>query len=311
MLVKTDKIFIAGHQGMVGASLCREFANQGYRNLITCPKGELDLVDQNQVLSFLEMVQPDVVFIALDKNEPYDALCADFFYQTLMIQANLIYGCWRVGVKRVFLLAGDYIYPKDAPQPILEQSLLSNSLPAQQEFQAIAKIAGIKMLESYNHQYARNYLSLVPCHVYGPQASGHSVVLHLLNQIHLAKTKQARQLHIPHSSAQYQLLHVDDLAKACIFLLENTVTTALLNVATTETVTVKQLVNAMVDLLGYHGELMFLSEEGGAKGSILDTQKLASYGWQPSISLKQGLKLVYAACLEQGYFASDSLIAID
>lgn len=309
--MKTDKIFIAGHQGMVGAALCREFVNQGYRNLITCPKSELDLIDQNQVLYFLEMVRPDVVYIAVGKNPHYDALCADFFYQNLMIQANLIYGCWRVGVKRVFLLAGDYIYPKDAAKPMHESSLLTQALSPSTEFQAIAKIAGIKMLESYNRQYQTAYATFVSGDLYGPQANINSVVLNYLRQVHRAKIKQLKCLEISNANAVYQLLHVDDVAKACIFLLEKAVTSSLINIASPQTVTAKQLLTEIVSLLGYHGELVFLAEDQERATSYLDIQQLAALGWQPSIDLKQGLKLVYADCLEQGYFESDSLIAID
>lgn len=307
--MKTDKIFIAGHQGVVGSALCRELLNQGYRNLITCPKSELDLSDQSGVLNFLEQLQPDVVFIAAGKNgllSAYDILRADFIYQNLMIQANLIHGAWRAGVKKLFLFAGDDIYPQDATIPIAEEALLTGSLAESVEAYALAKISGIKMLESYNRQYGTNYLSLIHSELYGPHLSAHSegvsVVMQILEQIHLAKMQQLKKIQIMDPDRIYDLLYVDDFAKACLYLLNQPCLETRINIGANQLVKVKEISQAIVELVGYRGALEFLDSSDVARVRCLQTNKLTNHGWTATISLKQGLKLAYAVCLEQGIF---------
>ena len=312
--MKIDKIFIAGHQGMVGSALCQEFLSQGYRNLVTCPKSELDLSDQNSVLNFLENLQPDGVIIAAGKNgklEAYDALRADFMYQNLMIQTNLIHGAWRAGVKRVFLVAGDYVYPNNVLQPIPEEVLLTGQLYEPSEAYALAKIAGIKMIESYNRQYGTSYMSLISSHLYGPQKVKQtqqiSIVIQLLKQVHLAKIRKQKTLQIHNASQVYELLYVNDFAKACVHLYEHPMQQSFVNVGFGEGLSVRDLVHLIVEMVGYHGEIEFLQEEQINLSRCLNMEKLNQHGWKPSIQLKQGLKLVYGTCLELGVLESDVL----
>ena len=297
------KIYIAGHRGMVGSAILRNLEAKGYSNILTRTSQELDLLDQNLVFSFLQEEQPDYIFLAAAKvggihaNNTYRA---DFIYQNLAIESNLIHGAHLAGVKRLCFLGSSCIYPRDCPQPIKEEYLLTGPLEQTNEPYAIAKIAGIKLCESYNQQYGRQFVAVMPTNLYGPNdnydlANSH-VLPALLRKAHEAKERGDTDLVIwGTGTPKREFLYVDDMAAACVFLMENDINEGLFNVGTGTDVTIRELAETVMAVVGFKGGVVFdATKPDGTPRKLLDVSRLKDIGWQSKVSLKEGIALTYA-----------------
>lgn len=304
---KDAKIFVAGHQGMVGSALVRRLRAGGYARILTRSRHELDLLDQNAVFTFLEQERPDYIFMAAAKvggiqaNNTYRA---DFIYENLMIEAHLIHGAHLAGIQRLCFLGSSCIYPRDCPQPIREEYLLAGPLEQTNEPYAIAKIAGIKLCESYNRQYGRQYVSVMPCNLYGPNdnydlATSH-VMPALIRKAHEAKVQGEKDLTVWGSGTpRREFLYVDDLADACLYLMEAGVGDGLYNIGTGAEVTIRELAETVAEVVGFSGQLMFdQSKPDGTPRKLLDVSRMEELGWRPTVSLKDGISRAYANYLE-------------
>jgi GDP-L-fucose synthase len=298
---KNAKIFVAG-RGMVGSALVRRLNQLGYRNIITRTSKEVDLRNQQQVLSFFEKEKPDYVFLAAAKvgginaNNTYRA---EFLYDNLMIESNIIHASYLNKVKKLLFLGSSCIYPRMAPQPLKESYLLTGPLEYTNEPYAIAKIAGIKLCENYRLQYGCNFISVMPTNLYGPNdnydlAKSH-VLPALLRKIHTAKVKNIPTVEVWGSGTPLrEFLHVDDLADACLFLMENYNEPELVNIGTGTDISIKDLVLLIMKTANYKGEIKFDSTKpDGTPRKLMDVSKLMALGWKPKISLEEGIKMVY------------------
>jgi len=297
------KIYIAGHRGMVGSAILRNLEAKGYSNILTRTSQELDLLDQNLVFAFLQEEKPDYIFLAAAKvggihaNNSYRA---DFIYQNLAIESNLIHGAHLAGVKRLCFLGSSCIYPRDCPQPIKEEYLLTGPLEQTNEPYAIAKIAGIKLCESYNQQYGHQFVSVMPTNLYGPNdnydlANSH-VLPALLRKAHEAKVRGDSDLVIwGTGTPKREFLYVDDMAAACVFLMENNINEGLFNVGTGVDVTIHELAETVMGVVGFKGGVVFdATKPDGTPRKLLDVSRLKEIGWQSEVSLKEGIALTYA-----------------
>jgi GDP-L-fucose synthase len=301
---KNAKIYIAGHNGMVGSAIARSLTAEGYNNIVTRSKLELNLLDQAAVFSFLEQEKPDYIFLAAAKvggihaNNTYRA---DFIYQNLVIEANLIQGAHQAGVDRLCFLGSSCIYPRDCPQPIKEEYLLTGPLEPTNEPYAIAKIAGIKLCESYNRQYGRQYVSAMPTNLYGPNDNydleNSHVLPALLRKAHVAKGRGDHEFVIwGTGTPMREFLYVDDMADACVFLMENNITQGLFNVGTGTDVTIHELAELVMEVVDFKGKLVFdTTKPDGTPRKLLDVSRLGALGWKASVSLLDGIKLAYTA----------------
>jgi GDP-L-fucose synthase len=301
---KNAKIYIAGHNGMVGSAIARSLTAEGYNNIVTRSKLELNLLDQAAVFSFLEQEKPDYIFLAAAKvggihaNNTYRA---DFIYQNLVIEANLIQGAHQAGVDRLCFLGSSCIYPRDCPQPIKEEYLLTGPLEPTNEPYAIAKIAGIKLCESYNRQYGRQYVSAMPTNLYGPNDNydleNSHVLPALLRKAHVAKGRGDHEFVIwGTGTPMREFLYVDDMADACVFLMENNINQGLFNVGTGTDVTIHELAELVMEVVDFKGKLVFdTTKPDGTPRKLLDVSRLGALGWKASVSLLDGIKLAYTA----------------
>jgi len=301
-LNKDSKIYIAGHRGMVGSAILRLLQAQGYSNLFFQNSDALDLRNPEAVNRFFEAGQPEYVFLAAAKvggilaNSLYGA---DFIYDNLMIQSNVIHAAYVHGVKKLLFLGSSCIYPKMAPQPIREEYLLSGYLEASNEAYAIAKIAGIKMCRAFNQQYACRFISVMPTNLYGPNDNYDPETSHvfpaLLRKIHEAKNSGSTSVSIWGSGLpKREFLHVDDLAKACLFLMGREDAPDLLNIGTGKDLTISELAALMAEVIGYRGAFTYdHSKPDGTPRKLLDVSKINALGWQASIGLKAGIQQVY------------------
>ena len=299
---KHNKIFIAGHRGLVGSALVRLLQTQGYTQLLTRRRDELDLTNQVNVDTFFANEKPDYVFLAAAKvggihaNNTYRG---DFLYQNLMIQNNVIEAARKHQVKRLLFLGSSCIYPRHSAQPIREEYLLQGSLEPTNEPYAIAKIAGIKLCEGYNHQYGTHFASVMPTNLYGPgdnfNLENSHVLPALLRKAHEAKISKSKKMVVWGSGTPLrEFLHVEDMASACLFVMRNVQDNALLNIGSGHEVTIKQLSELVCEVVGFDGELIFDSAKpDGMPRKLVDTSKLNALGWQPQIGLKEGLKTTY------------------
>ena len=305
-------IYVAGHNGMVGSAICRHLGS----DVLTAEKSELDLRDQAAVSRFLAESRPDAVIVAaarvggIHANDTYPA---EFIYDNLMMEANLIHGAWQAGCEKLLFLGSSCIYPKFSDQPIWEESLLTGLLEPTNEPYAIAKIAGIKLCESYNRQYGTDFRSLMPTNLYGPGDNFHAADSHvipaLMGRIHEAKVGGETSVTVwGTGNALREFLHVDDLAGACLHVLglsrmelEEAIEPMCshINVGTGSDVTIRQLAETLARVVGYEGELVFDSEKpDGTPRKLLDVSKINGLGWEASIGLDEGLASTYAWFLE-------------
>ncbi|MFN7104675.1 MAG: GDP-L-fucose synthase family protein [Pseudorhizobium sp.] len=300
---KTAKIYVAGHQGLVGSAIVRRLGKLGYTNIITRRHAEVDLVNQQAVTDLLGQVQPDYIFMAAAKVGGIHANStqrADFLYQNLMIEANVVHAAWQAGVPRMLFLGSSCIYPRDCPQPIREDYLLTGPLEQTNEPYAIAKIAGVKLCESYNRQYGTQYVSAMPTNLYGPNdnydlANSH-VLPALIRKAHEAKLRGDRELVVWGSGKPMrEFLYVDDMADACVFLMENGVSDGLFNIGTGEDVTIRELAETVMDVVGFAGTIVYDSEKpDGTPRKLLNVDRMKNLGWSASISLRDGIAWAYA-----------------
>jgi len=305
---KQAKIYVAGHRGMVGSALVRRLAAGGYSNLLTRSRSELDLLNQAATLAFLQQEKPDFIFMAAAKVGGINAnnsLRADFIYQNLMVEANLIHGAHEAGVERLCFLGSSCIYPRDCPQPIREDYLLTGPLEQTNEPYAIAKIAGIKLCESYNRQFGTQYFSVMPTNLYGPNdnydlANSH-VLPALIRKAHEAKLRGDDELVVWGSGTpRREFLYVDDLADACVFLMEKGVGEGIFNLGTGEDVTIRELAEAIMAETGFSGQIVFdASKPDGTPRKLLDVSRMRDLGWQALTTLRDGIGLAYQDFLDQ------------
>ncbi len=295
---KDAKIYIAGHRGLVGSALMQELVNEGYCNIITRTHYELDLTNQNAVDSFFALEQPEYVFLSAAKVGGIFANMespAQFIYENLMIEANIIHAAYNHGVKKLLFLGSSCIYPRECPQPIKEEYLLTSALESTNEWYALAKIAGLKMCKAYNVQYGTNFISCMPCNLYGPgdnfhEHNGH-VIPALISRMYKAKINNDSQFIVYGSGQVYrEFLYIADLAQSCIFLMNNYDGDETINIGTGRDVTIAQLAELIKESLGYQGELIFdKSKPDGTPRKVLDVSKLTSLGRKNEITLEQGL----------------------
>ena len=311
-----QKIYVAGHLGMVGSAIVRRLKERGYQNIITRSRSELDLTNQAAVTNFFSTEKPDQVYVAAAKvggiyaNNTFPA---EFIYQNLIIEANVIHQAFVSGVKKLLFLGSSCIYPKLAQQPMSEESLLTSKLEETNEPYAIAKIAGIKMCESYNRQYAKeygvDYRSVMPTNLYGPNDNYHPLNSHvvpaLIRKVHEAKVAGDPQVSLwGTGTPRREFLHVDDMAEAAIFVMElakdsydGCTSTMLshLNVGCGSDITIKELIDVIVRVVGFKGEIVFdPTKPDGAPRKFMNSEKLFGLGWRPKIGLEEGIKNAYA-----------------
>jgi GDP-L-fucose synthase len=299
---RNARIFVAGHRGMVGSAIVRRLQRGGYDNLLLRGRAELDLTDQAAVERFFAAQRPDYVFIAAAKVggiQANNTFRAEFLYQNLMIESNVIHAAWRAGVQRLLFLGSSCIYPRDCPQPIREEYLLTGPLEPTNEPYAIAKIAGIKLCESYNRQYGTRYVSAMPTNLYGPNdnydlATSH-VLPALIRKAHEAKQRGDAELVVWGSGRPLrEFLYVDDMADACVFLMESGVSAGLFNVGTGSDVSIRELAQTVMDVVGFQGRIVFdASKPDGTPRKLLDVGSLRELGWCASTGLREGIALAY------------------
>ena len=299
---KNSKIFIAGHKGMVGSAIHRKLLSEEYTNIITRSKSELDLRNQSDVSNFFEKERPEYVFILSAKvggiiaNNTYRA---EFIYDNIQIEANIIHSSYQFGVKKLAFFGSSCIYPKMAPQPLKEEYLLTGPLEQTNEPYSIAKIAGLKMCEAYMSQYNCNFISLMPTSLYGLNDNYHPENSHVLpsmiRKFHHAKVNNEKSVELwGTGTPRREFLYVDDLADAAVFLMNNYDYQPFINVGIGEDHTIRELAEIVKNVVGYDGELVFNTDKpDGTPRKLMDTNKLKSLGWKPSISLEEGLKLSY------------------
>jgi GDP-L-fucose synthase len=307
---KKARIFVAGHRGLVGSAIYRLLQQEGYTNLLVRTSGELDLRDQKSVAEFFETEKPEYVFLAAAKVGGIKAnneFRAEFLYDNLMIQSNVIHLAHKVGVKRLLFLGSSCIYPKNAPQPMSEDALLTSELEPTNEPYAIAKIAGLKMCENYNRQYGDQFFSVMPTNLYGPNdnfdLNTSHVIPALMRKIHLAKTQHAAQVEIWGSgNALREFMHVDDLANACMYLMNNPPSVHFVNAGSAEEISIRGLAEMLCEIIGFKGTLKFdTSKPEGVKRKVMDSSRLNATGWKSTINLKEGLTQVYHEVDKSGW----------
>jgi len=313
-----DKIYIAGHRGLVGSAIVRQLESRGFTNLLIRTHKELDLTDQAQVQDFFKQEQPDYVILAAAKvggihaNNTYPA---DFIYQNIMIEANVINSAYENKVKRLLFLGSTCIYPKIVKQPMREEALLTDVLEPTNEPYALAKIAGIKLCESYNRQHGADFRSVMPTNLYGINDNFHPenshVIPALMRRFHEAKVNNDAEVVVwGTGNAMREFLYVDDMAQASLFVLELDKKTyqantkpmlSHINVGTGKDVTIREMAEAMKEVVGYTGKLIFdASKPDGALRKLIDVSRLSNMGWKYSIDLKEGLKKTYKWYVNQG-----------
>jgi GDP-L-fucose synthase len=301
---RNARIFVTGHRGMVGSAIVRRLQAGGYTNLLLRSRTELDLMDQRAVHDFLSEQKPEYIFIAAAKvggiqaNNQYRA---DFLFQNLAIEANLIHGAHRAGVQRLMFLGSSCIYPRNCPQPIKEEYLLTGPLEATNEPYAIAKIAGVKLCESYQRQYGRQYVSVMPTNVYGPNdnydlANSH-VLPALLRKAHEGKQRgEAEYVVWGSGTPRREFLYVDDLADACVYLMERDYDGAMLNLGAGQDVTIRELAETVMDVVGFGGRIAYdRSKPDGTPRKLLDVSRISALGWHARTALREGIERAYAA----------------
>lgn len=309
---KQDKIYVAGHRGMVGSAIVRKLEKEGYTNIIKKTSAELDLRNQQAVADFFVAEKPDYVFLAAAKvggivaNNTYRA---EFIYDNLMMESNIIHQSYVNDVKKLLFLGSSCIYPKLAPQPLKEEYLLSGYLEETNQPYAIAKIAGIELCDSYRAQYGCNYISAMPTNLYGPNDNYDLEKSHVLPAM-LRKFITAKRIQAPTvtiwgtGTPKREFLHVDDLAEACLYLMQTYNEKGLVNIGTGTDVTILELAELIQQITGYEGEIVLdATKPDGTPRKLMDVSKLASAGWRAKIDLKTGIEMVYELIKDQPWSA--------
>lgn len=300
--LKSNKIFVAGHKGMVGSAIVRQLNSRGYSNILCASRSELDLRDQSRVYDFLRYNKPDYIFmsaarvggILANSSSP-----ADFILDNTQIQTNVISGAFKAGIKDICFLGSSCIYPKECPQPIKEEYLLSGALEQTNEAYAVAKIAGLKLCEAMNSQYRMNCVSLMPTNLFGPNDNFDLETSHvlpaLLKKAHLAMKSKAPYYPVWGSgSSQREFLYVDDLADACLFVMEKKIRSGIYNVGIGKDISIARLAQKINNLVGFKGKINYdLSKPDGTPQKLLDVSKLHKLGWNAKVSLDDGLCRTY------------------
>ncbi len=309
---KQAKIYVAGHRGMVGSAICRILIKNGYENIIKQTSSELDLRNQADVQAFFKTEKPDYVVLAAAKvggihaNNVYRA---EFLYDNLMIEANIIHSAHEHNVKKLLFLGSSCIYPKMAPQPLKEDYLLTGSLEYTNEPYAIAKISGIKLCEAYRDQYGCNFISAMPTNLYGPNdnydLNNSHVLPALIRKFHEAKETNAKEVEIwGTGTPKREFLHVDDLAEACLYLLENYNEKEFVNVGSGEDVSIADLAFLVKNVVGFEGNLVFnTSKPDGTPRKLMDVSKINQLGWKHKIELEDGIQSVYKDLIQHQFEA--------
>jgi GDP-L-fucose synthase len=299
---QNQKIYIAGHNGMVGSAIRRNLENKGYQNLLMRASGELDLRNQQAVFEFFEKERPEFVFLAAAKVGGIVAnntFRADFLYENLLIEANIIHAAWKNGVKKLLFLGSSCIYPKLAPQPLKEEYLLTGLLEQTNEPYAIAKIAGIKLCEAYRDQYGANFISVMPTNLYGIGDNYHPSNSHvlpgLIRRFHEAAENNASEVVVwGTGTPKREFLYADDLAEACFFLMQEYNNRELINIGTGEDLSIAELAGIIKKTTGFKGNIVFdTTKPDGTPRKLMDVSKLHAFGWHHSIALTDGIQLAY------------------
>jgi len=311
MISREARIYVAGHRGLVGSAIVRRLEGAGFRNLILRTSQELDLRDQARVKEFFEREKPEYVFLAAARvggilaNMTYPA---HFIYDNLMIQSNVIHQAFKTEVKKLLFLGSSCIYPKFAPQPMKEEYLLTGPLEPTNEPYAVAKIAGIKMCQAYNRQYGTNFICAMPTNLYGPNDNFDLETSHvipaLIRKFHEAKINGAKSVVVwGTGTPRREFLYVDDLADACLFLMENCDAqhAEIINVGTGEDITIKELAEMIKSIVGFNGEIVFdPSKPDGTPRKLLDIGRIKELGWRPKTTLEDGLRATYEYFFQNG-----------
>lgn len=299
---KESKIYVAGHTGMVGSAICRELNNQGYENLIVVSHHDLDLRNQQATLDFFMKEKPDYVFMAaatvggvfINNIQP-----ARFMYDNLAIAINTLDAAFKAGVKKLLYMGSGCVYPKITDRPMIEDDLLSAPLEKTNEAYAIAKISGIKMCEFYNRQYGTNFISCMPCNAYGPgdnyDPDGSHVVPALIRKAYTAKQKNAESIVMWGTGTPVrEFIYIDDIANACIFLMNNYDGNECLNIGTGKEITIEELTRVVCDVVGFKGQIIKdLSKPDGTPRKLLDSSKIFNLGWRPCVDFDEGMKITF------------------
>ena len=318
---KDSKIYVAGHSGMVGSALIRKLESEGYSNLIIRSHSELDLTRQSEVEAFFESERPEYVILAAAKvggiwaNNTYPA---EFIYSNIAIQTNEIHASWRSGVKRLLFLGSSCIYPRECPQPMKEEYLLTGSLEPTNEPYAISKIAGIKMCQSYNRQYGTKFLSVMPTNLYGPNDNFDLETSHVLpafiRRFHEAKISNMKKVEIWGTGKSLrEFLHVDDLADACLYIMNLpnpqydrliNISPPIINVGFGKEISIQHLAELIRDIAGFKGKIVNdLTKPDGTPRKLLDISRITKIGWEPITTLETGIQLTYDWCLNHSLFS--------
>ena len=301
---KDAKVYVAGHRGMVGSALVRRLKSGGYTNLLMRTRAQLDLLDQRAVRDFIAAERPDYTFIAAARVggiQANNTHRADFLYENLVIEANLIRAAHDAGLNRLMFLGSSCIYPRDCPQPIREEYLLTGPLEQTNEPYAIAKIAGLKLCEAFNAQYGRRYVAVMPTNLYGPEdnydLAGSHVLPALIRKAHEAKQAGDEEITVWGSgSPRREFLYVDDLADACVFLMERDEAPTLINIGVGSDLTIAELAGLVMDVVGFEGRVVYDgSKPDGTPRKLLDVGRLAGLGWKAPTDLRSGIAAAYAA----------------
>ena len=299
---QTSRIYVAGHRGLVGSAIWRELQRQEFKHLIGLGREKLNLLDATAVAQFYAELKPEFVFVAAAKVGGIlanDQQPAAFLYENLQIQNNLIHGAWRAGVKKLLFLGSSCIYPKLAPQPLKEDYLLSGPLESTNQWYAVAKIAGIKLCQAYRRQYGCNFISAMPTNLYGPNDNYDLQTSHvlpaLIRKFHEAKLAGAGQVTCwGTGSPLREFLYADDLARACLFLMQQYEEEQFINVGSGRDLTIKELAEQIRDAVGFKGEIVWdTTKPDGTPRKLLDSSRLFALGWKPQVDLKTGIGLAY------------------
>ncbi len=304
---KDAKIYVAGHRGMVGSAIIRKLEEQGYSNLIVKSHQELDLLDQGAVTAFFEQERPDYVFLAAAKVGGIVANAeakADFLYENMMMEMNVIYHAWRTGCRKLLFLGSSCIYPRMAPQPMPESCLLTSELEKTNEAYALAKISGLKYCEYLNEQYGTDYISVMPTNLYGPNDNYHPTHSHvlpaLIRRFHEAKVNGAKEVACWGTGKPLrEFLYVDDLADACVYLMNHYSGNETVNIGTGKELTIRELTEMVARIVGYDGKIQWDdSKPDGTPRKLLDIGKLTALGWKYKTELEEGIRRTYQDFLE-------------